>query len=93
MPREIRAKDAILDGELVVLEEAGKPSLSDLLLNREPVVFAAFDLMWLNETASFLSPQPLHSPHRDVRTAGTTVVATNCQRPVRSDGIVMARAR
>lgn len=48
LPLEINAKDAILDGELVVLDSSGKAQLYDLVANRGRVVFAAFDLVWLN---------------------------------------------
>jgi bifunctional non-homologous end joining protein LigD len=48
LPEEINAKDAILDGELVVLDGSGKARFSGLRANRGTVVFAAFDLMWLN---------------------------------------------
>ena len=42
------AKNAILDGELVVLDRTGKARFYDLMAGRGTVVFAAFDLMWLN---------------------------------------------
>ena len=47
LPTQILAKDAILDGELVVLDEMGKPRFHELMANRGTVVFAAFDWMWL----------------------------------------------
>lgn len=45
---QIHAKEAILDGELVVLDGSGKARFYDLMANRGRVVFAAFDLMWLD---------------------------------------------
>ena len=57
MPSEINAKDAILDGELVVLDRTGKARFNDLMAGRGVVVFAAFDLMWLN--GRDLRDQPL----------------------------------
>ena len=48
LPSEINAKDAILDGELVVLDGSGKARFNDLMANRGTVVFAAFDVMWLD---------------------------------------------
>ena len=48
LPKQIFAKNAILDGELVVLDGAGKPRFYDLMANRGTVVFAAFDVMWLD---------------------------------------------
>lgn len=46
LPGEIHAKDAILDGELVVLDGSGKARFYDLMANCGTVVFAAFDVMW-----------------------------------------------
>ena len=48
LPDQIHAKDAILDGELVLLDGSGKARFYDLMANRGTVVFAAFDLIWLN---------------------------------------------
>ena len=48
MPSAINANNAVLDGELVVLDRTGKPRFDDLISARGVVVFAAFDLMWLN---------------------------------------------
>jgi bifunctional non-homologous end joining protein LigD len=48
MPSAINAKNAVLDGELVVLDRTGKPRFDDLISGRGVVVFAAFDMMWLN---------------------------------------------
>lgn len=48
LPSAINAKNAILDGELVVLDRTGKARFYDLMAGRGVVVFAAFDLMWLN---------------------------------------------
>jgi bifunctional non-homologous end joining protein LigD len=42
-----RVRDAILDGEIVVLREAG-PKFYALMMNREPASYVAFDLLWLN---------------------------------------------
>jgi len=43
----LSAKDAILDGEIVVMSERG-PEFNALMMSRAPAQFAAFDLMWLN---------------------------------------------
>ena len=48
LPKQIHAMSAILDGELVVLDDTGKPRFYDLMANRGTVVFAAFDVMWLD---------------------------------------------
>jgi bifunctional non-homologous end joining protein LigD len=42
------AKSAILDGELVCLDETGKSQFYDLMLRRKPPVYYAFDLFWLD---------------------------------------------
>ena len=48
LPSEINAKNAVIDGELVVLDKTGKAKFYDLMAGRGYVVFAAFDLMWIN---------------------------------------------
>ena len=45
--QELRVKDAILDGEIVVIGEHG-PQFYALMMNREPASYTAFDLLWLN---------------------------------------------
>src|SRR5262249_24375488 len=40
--------DAVLDGEIVVLDEYGRSQLSDLLFRRGAVYFCAFDLLSMN---------------------------------------------
>ena len=57
LPKQLHAKDAILDGELVVLDETGKPRFYDLMANRGTVVFAAFDVMWLD--GQYMRDRPL----------------------------------
>ena len=57
LPSAINAKNAILDGELVVFDRTGKAKFNDLMAGRGYVVFAAFDLMWLNNRD--LRDQPL----------------------------------
>ena len=44
----VKVKDAIIDGEIVCLDEAGVPRFDWLLHRRHPPSFVAFDLMWLN---------------------------------------------
>ena len=48
LPAQINAKNAILDGELVVLDKTGRSLFYDLMANRGTVIFAAFDLLWLD---------------------------------------------
>ena len=45
---KLKAKTAILDGEIVCLDSEGKSRLSLLLRRRAEPVFYAFDLLWLN---------------------------------------------
>lgn len=48
LPGDLNVKNAILDGELVVLDRVGKAQFDDLVSGRGEVLFAAFDLLWLN---------------------------------------------
>ena len=45
---KLKAKTAILDGELVCLDDEGRDRLNLLLRRRAEPVFYAFDLLWLN---------------------------------------------
>jgi bifunctional non-homologous end joining protein LigD len=40
--------EAVLDGEIVCLDENGRPQFHDLLRRRGEPVFYAFDLLWVN---------------------------------------------
>jgi bifunctional non-homologous end joining protein LigD len=44
----LNARDAILDGEIVHLDDDGMPQFYDLMRRRRPQHFYAFDLVWLN---------------------------------------------
>jgi ATP-dependent DNA ligase len=46
LPNEVSARSAILDGEIVCLDTAGKPQFRDLLFRRGEPRFVAFDLLW-----------------------------------------------
>jgi bifunctional non-homologous end joining protein LigD len=45
---DLKAKDAILDGEIVCLDAEGCSQFKELLYRRGRAVFFAFDLVWLN---------------------------------------------
>ncbi len=45
IPADIDAEDAIIDGEIVVLDEHGESRFYDLMFNRGTPIFAAFDLL------------------------------------------------
>jgi ATP-dependent DNA ligase len=42
------AREAILDGEIVSLDQAGRPLFHDLFASRGAVAYAAFDLLWVD---------------------------------------------
>jgi bifunctional non-homologous end joining protein LigD len=54
---ELRVRDAILDGEIVSLDEQGRHIFRRMLAGRGHLHYAAFDLLWLN--GRDLRPQPL----------------------------------
>lgn len=43
---ELKVRSAVLDGEIVCLNDAGKPEFRDLLHRRGEPRFVAFDLLW-----------------------------------------------
>src|SRR3954466_14099958 len=46
IPKELKAKSAVLDGEVVVLDEQGRSQFNELLFHRGEPRFYAFDLLW-----------------------------------------------
>jgi bifunctional non-homologous end joining protein LigD len=46
LPTELRVGSAVLDGEIVCLDDRGKPQFRDLLFRRGEPRFVAFDLLW-----------------------------------------------
>jgi bifunctional non-homologous end joining protein LigD len=54
--KRLRVSDAILDSEVICVDETGRPIFLDLLRRKEPC-FVAFDLLWLN--GEDLRPLPL----------------------------------
>jgi bifunctional non-homologous end joining protein LigD len=45
---ELNADDAVLDGEIVKLDQSGRPIFIDLMKRRGPIAFVAFDLLAVN---------------------------------------------
>ena len=45
---EVKARDTILDGEIVCLDAEGRSLFNPLLFRRRRPVFAVFDLLWVN---------------------------------------------
>src|ERR1041384_36861 len=46
--KELKVKDAILDGEIIALDGAGRPAFYSLRKRECPAVYYAFDILWLN---------------------------------------------
>jgi len=44
----LKGQRAILDGEIVVLDEQGRSVFADLMMSRGEASYCAFDLVWLN---------------------------------------------
>lgn len=83
----LRVREAILDGELVVLNERG-PDFKALFYRRRPPGYAAFDLLWLD--GRDLRPEPLWRRKRALSTlvSGTPIASIDAT----SDATLFARA-
>jgi bifunctional non-homologous end joining protein LigD len=46
--KEPKGNDAVLDGEIVALDRAGRPAFYDLMNRQCQPVYYAFDILWLN---------------------------------------------
>ena len=46
IPKELKANSAVLDGEIVCLDEHGRSQFNELLFHRGEPRFYAFDLLW-----------------------------------------------
>ena len=63
--RSLKGQRAILDGEIVVLDEKGCSNFSDLMAHRGEPRYYAFDLVWLNRQD--LRSKPLLERKRRLR--------------------------
>ena len=66
MAAEIAVNDAILDGEVIVADGAGRPQFYDLLRGTRAPAYVAFDLLWLDGTD--LRSLPLSERRRRLQT-------------------------
>jgi bifunctional non-homologous end joining protein LigD len=46
--KELKVKNAVLDGEIVAIDASGMPAFYDLMKRKRQTVYFAFDLLWLN---------------------------------------------
>ncbi|MEX2340810.1 MAG: hypothetical protein WD605_00610 [Candidatus Paceibacterota bacterium] len=58
----LKAKEAIVDGEIVVLDMDGRPIFNDILRKRSMLTYIAFDLLWLD--GEDIRPLPLKERRR-----------------------------
>jgi bifunctional non-homologous end joining protein LigD len=65
IPADLTVDEAVLDGEIVVLDSEGKSLFYELMHSRAVPIFAAFDLLWLN--GRDLRDQPLLERKRRLR--------------------------
>jgi bifunctional non-homologous end joining protein LigD len=48
MEKELKVRNAVLDGEIVAVDESGMPMFYDLMKRKRQAVYFVFDLLWLN---------------------------------------------
>jgi bifunctional non-homologous end joining protein LigD len=46
--KELNVKNAVLDGEIVAIDESRMAAFYDLMKRKRQTVYFAFDLLWLN---------------------------------------------
>jgi bifunctional non-homologous end joining protein LigD len=63
---DLRCNSAVLDGELVALDDQGRPDFYGLLYRRRAPVFVAFDVLAVN--GRDVRSEPLHARKRRLRT-------------------------
>jgi bifunctional non-homologous end joining protein LigD len=76
---ELKFQSAVFDGEIVCLNDDGKPEFRDLLHRRREPRFVAFDLLWLN--GQDLTYAPLNERKHKLR----SILPANSQRIVYCD--------
>ena len=69
IPAELKAASAVLDGEIVCLDESGKSQFNELLFRRGEPRFYAFDLLWFN--GKDLRYDALHERKRQLKAITT----------------------
>ena len=65
IPKELKAASAVLDGEIVCLDEQGRSQFNELLFRRGEPRFFAFDLLWCD--GKDLRDDPLHERKRQLK--------------------------
>jgi len=60
---DLAVNDAILDGEVIAVDETGRPVFIDLLRRKQTPGYVAFDILWLGEAA--LEPTAALRPCRE----------------------------
>ena len=101
--QELKNRSVVLDGEIVCLDNAGKPQFYDLLFKRREPRLCAFDLLWLDGEDLRYAPLaerkatlrgPLREPDRlfycdHVEQYGEALFELSCQKDL--EGIVAKR--
>jgi bifunctional non-homologous end joining protein LigD len=77
--------NAILDGEVICVDETGRPIFLGLLRRKEPC-FVAFDLLWLN--GEDLRPLPLVERKKRLKRllAGRSITSLRRRCPLKDRG-------
>jgi bifunctional non-homologous end joining protein LigD len=90
--RALKVKNAVLDGELVVLDQQGRSLFNEMLFRRGDPIFYVFDLLWLDNRD--LRTKPLIERKRILR---KLIRAAKCDRllfaqHIERDGTKLFRA-
>jgi hypothetical protein len=86
IPAELKARNAVLDGELVALGKAGRPAFYDLMSRRNRIVYFAFDPLWLDgedlRDLPLLEPRNGCAPsfHESLAASGMSVASRGSRR-------------